>query len=109
MNRNEAKKLVSNLHYLSAVAEGAFLTSIADGLTKEERLIAVSKALDESCDVISEAIKGLSAIGAEFDVLNQEVVREASERGRQWTEERAEKIALLRLAGDTTPEENIPL
>ena len=35
--------------------------------------------------------------------------REAVEAGRSWSEQRAEKIALLRLSGDDTPEDQIPI
>lgn len=109
MNRREAKDLVSSLHYLSAVTEGVFLSLIDDDQSKGERLMEAAKTLEHSCEVISRMIGRLYTVDPEFHVLNQEVTREAMERGKKFSEERAEKIALLRLAGDDTPEENIPL
>lgn len=108
MNRAEAKNLVSSLRYLQSVSEGAFLTVIDDG-APDLRLKDAEKALEHTYDVLTSIIGKLPLVDPNFKGIDDEVEREALERGRKWSDERAVKIALLRLAGDDTPEEHIPI
>ncbi len=77
---------------------------IAEGLSEDhlETLGMADAKLKVICDRIAKA-SGAFCDG--YTAAN----REAIENGRKWSEDRAEKIALLRLAGDDTPEEQIPI
>lgn len=71
----------------------------------EEKFADLGAALDEVKDVCNWLAGGSDDFCKGYLAAN----RKALADGQQWSEERAEKIALLRLAGDDTPEEQIPL
>jgi hypothetical protein len=79
------------------------------GQIPEEEIEECKDVLDDAAakfKMISDALAGASgAICNGYVAAN----REALELGRQRSEQRAEKIALLRLAGDDTPEDQIPI
>ncbi|PZQ49787.1 MAG: hypothetical protein DI556_09970 [Rhodovulum sulfidophilum] len=108
MNREQGKILVATLEYMSAVAESIHLLSFDGTRDARELLGAIEKEAEHMSEVISTVLSKLPAVDPEFSAIHREVREEAARGGRIWSEQRAEKIALLRLAGDDTPEEQIP-
>ncbi len=109
MNPTEAKNLVSIVRYLEAVAESLLIQSYDDGREPKDILKVMGEDIEENViPALASVIKNLPAVDPSFSAIIHEVDREAFESGRKWTEERVQKIALLRLAGDDTPEDQIP-
>lgn len=89
------------------------LEAASNNLVGDDRI--AEDLLEDHLEMIDHASAGLKAIceaiapaSEEFCAGYVEADREAKARGQQWSDERAEKIALLRLSGDDTPEEQIP-
>lgn len=108
MNDKEAKNLVATLRYLEAVAESLLIQTLTEWSQPEEGFKVIEGEAEEVVSALSAAIKNLPTVDPTFRSIIAEVDREATARGQQWSRERAQKIALLRLAGDDTPEEQIP-
>ncbi|WP_136686179.1 hypothetical protein [Falsirhodobacter xinxiangensis] len=85
-----------------------------------ERVALDERIPDEDADEFMEA---LDAATSQFKTISDSIAkeneafcsgyiaanREALAAGKKWSDERAEKVALLRLSGDDTPEDQIPL
>lgn len=108
----EMRDLVRSLAAARALHDNlvAQISDIPDGLpgygaTVGDRIAELSGEVDDQVSaaerILIRCLPGLAEAKRKEDA-------EARERGRIWGEQRAEQIALLRLAGDDTPEESIP-
>ena len=79
-----------------------------DSLPRLPHVEAFTKELEQAEGMFREISMTIAQNCDEFCRGYVAADRESSEAGRIWSEQRAEKIALLRLSGDDTPEDQIP-
>lgn len=109
MNANEAKKVAGTLRFIEAMAESIAESVYSEDGVSEELIEAVDEKSGHLHEAVKSLLRGLWTIEPEFAEGLRMADAEAVERGRIWSEQRAEQLRLLRLAGDDTPEEDVPI
>lgn len=102
------EKLGREANKARSMLEMAYETIACDESIPEDDINVHTETIEAGIATLKAMCDRLAQGSAEFCKGYIAAEREALEAGRQWSEERSEKIALLRLSGDDTPEEQIP-
>lgn len=106
IKRSDLKSIIEGLMFIETVSSNMLDSAILD--IPDDDCEALGREHDSITHVLNSIARTLHSSFPEIPDICAECSREALERGRVWSEQRAEQLQLLRLAGDETPEEQVP-